>query len=305
MPAVNSESATVEQHWTCEANMQGIQDYIESRLDILKNKFLVFVCNINNIHWVSVVAVNPFLISDAYLAGGKNKSYVSMAEQKKDTSEDFVGFCVLNSTQRPAERKARGFQVTYHTKYDAAYGVRLFLNICASYLKAKRKQQGTIELEYEEPFGEWQESMGCEGFRWFDFYCPSIVSQPNSHDCGLAVVANITVLIKRLKEVPFMGRNLTRRIGVEYEMRYALDVNIYSLEPFWTNLMKDARRCHTVLLDSGDLLKHMRKEFIGIVDETAKESEKDQGHYEEVQRRLVKRNKPHDKKSHSFIQCGQ
>jgi hypothetical protein len=90
--------------------------------------------------------------------------------------------------------------------------------------------------------------------------------------------------IKHLKEVPFMQRNLTRRIGVDYEMRYALDVNIYSLEPFWTNLMKDARRCGTVLLDSGDLLKHMRKEFIEIVDETAKESQKDQGHYEEVQR---------------------
>ena len=71
MPAVNSESATVEQQRTYEANMQGIQDYIESRLDILQHKFLVFVCNINNIHWVSVVVVNPFLISDPYLAGGK------------------------------------------------------------------------------------------------------------------------------------------------------------------------------------------------------------------------------------------
>jgi hypothetical protein len=164
MPAVNSESATVEQQRTYEANMQGIQDYIESRLDILQHKFLVFVCNINNIHWVSVVVVNPFLISDQYLAGGKqNKKQLSMAEQKKDTSEDFVGYCVLNSTQRPGETNARGFQGTYHTKYDdAAYGVRLFLNICASYLKAKRKFQGTIELEYEEPFGEWQESRSSE-----------------------------------------------------------------------------------------------------------------------------------------------
>jgi hypothetical protein len=205
-----------------------------------------------------------------------------MTEQKKDTSEDFVGYCVLNSTQRPAERKACGFQGTYHTKYDAAYGVRLFLNVCA-YLKAKRKQQGTIELEYEEPFGEWQESRGCEEFHWFDFECPSIISQPNSHDCGLAVVANIMAFIKHLKEVPFMQRIVTRRI-VDYEICYALDVNIYSLEPFWTNLMKDARQCGTILLDSGDLLKHMRKEFIEIVDETAKESQKDQGHYEEVQR---------------------
>jgi hypothetical protein len=59
---------------------------------------------------------------------------------------------------------------------------------------------------------------------------------------------------------------------------------MYSLQPFWTSLMKDARRCGTKLSDSGDFLKHMKKAFIEIVDETAKESQKDQGHYEEVQR---------------------
>ena len=139
----------------------------------------------------------------------------------------------------------------------------MFLNICASYLKAKRRQQGTIELEYEEPFGEWQESISSEEFHWFDFQCPSIVSQPNSHDCGLAVVANSMAFFKQLKAKPFMKSNAHRRV-VNNEMHYALDEIIYSLQPFWTSLMKDARQCGTKLSDSGDLLKHMRKSSLRL-----------------------------------------
>jgi hypothetical protein len=75
MPAIHSENATVEQQGTYSFNMQGIQAYIDSRLDILQHKFLVFICNINDLHWVSVVVVNPFLVLDQYLAeGNENKS---------------------------------------------------------------------------------------------------------------------------------------------------------------------------------------------------------------------------------------
>jgi hypothetical protein len=192
MPAINSENATFEQQRTYQCNMQGIQAYIDSRLDIFQHKFLVFVCNINDMHWVSVVVVNPLLVFDQY-----------MSEGKENNSDNFVGWCVLNSTQRVAEMEEHGFQGSFFTKNKATYGVLLFLNICASYLKAKRRNKGDIrqamELDYEEPFGKWQETKGTEEFPWFDFQCPSIIQQSTSHDCGLAVVANSMAFVKKLK----------------------------------------------------------------------------------------------------------
>ena len=100
MPAILNENATEMDQRTYQSNMEGIQAYIESRLDIFEHKFLVFVCNINNMHWVSVVVVNPFLVFDPYLAEGKQKA----------GNEDFVGWCVLNSTKRQAEKNNVAFR---------------------------------------------------------------------------------------------------------------------------------------------------------------------------------------------------
>jgi len=48
--------------------------------------------------------------------------------------------------------------------------------------------------------------------------------------------------------------------------------------------MEAARQVYGAkIADAGDLLVMMRKEFIEIVDEIAKDSITDQGHYEEVQ----------------------
>jgi hypothetical protein len=270
--------------------MQGIQAYIDSRLDILQHKFLVFICNINDLHWVSVVVVNPFLVLDQYLAeGNENKSGKGKkngkSEKEEVSGDDFVGWCLLNSTQRPSETKQHGFQGTFHTKNNAAYGVRLFLNICASYLKAKRKK-GPIELDYEEPFGEWQETKGTEEFPRFDFQCPSIVSQPNSHDCGLAVVANSMAIVKHLKEKQFLKSNM-RRQERRNDVCFLLDEKIYSLKPFWDILMKDgSHHRYGIISDSGDLLYKMRQEFLDIVDETAAASKADKGNYDQVQQVL-------------------
>ena len=78
MQAILDENATDTDHSTYISNLEAIQDYIDSRLDIFEHKFLVFVCNIQNMHWISVVVINPFLVFDQYLAEGKDNS----AEQK-------------------------------------------------------------------------------------------------------------------------------------------------------------------------------------------------------------------------------
>ena len=50
------------------SNFEKVRDYIDSRLDILEHKFIVFVCNQQDCHWVSIVVVNPFLVFDRYVA---------------------------------------------------------------------------------------------------------------------------------------------------------------------------------------------------------------------------------------------
>jgi hypothetical protein len=67
------EKAVKENRKNAEAEMKQLNEmiwdirlYIDTRLDILENKFLVFICNIGSNHWVSVVVVNPNLIFDKF-----------------------------------------------------------------------------------------------------------------------------------------------------------------------------------------------------------------------------------------------
>ena len=211
MASIVHEKATEKDVSSYNYMVSGIQDYIDSRLDIFKHKFLVFVCNQSQMHWVSVVVINPFLVFDQHLAEGKDDSDKHGALG----DEDFAGWCVLNSNGNLEEREQNGFQGTVFTKNKASYGVRLFLNICASYLKAKKKNEGDGRQQnnfvYEEPFGRFTESKGStEEFPQFDYLCPSIVQQSTSFDCGLAVVANSMDFVKHLKHVKFMKSNMER-----------------------------------------------------------------------------------------------
>jgi hypothetical protein len=177
MPAILHDKATDTEHRQYLSNLEDIQKYIDTRLDIFEHKFLVFACNINEMHWVSVVVVNPFLVFDPVL-----------------DDKDFAGWCVLNSTERSQEKQQHGFQGILHTRNNDAYGVHLFLNICASYLKAKKENKGEgrqqNKFHYEEPFGAFTEKLGTEGFPQFDYDCPAILQQLITYDCGLAVIAN-------------------------------------------------------------------------------------------------------------------
>jgi hypothetical protein len=47
---------------TYQTNLDAIFKYIESRLDILEHKFLVFPCNTSTNHWLLEVVINPFLV---------------------------------------------------------------------------------------------------------------------------------------------------------------------------------------------------------------------------------------------------
>jgi hypothetical protein len=192
--------------------------------------------------------------------------------------EDFItGWCLLNLTGTVAKSTPDGFQGTLFTKIKASYmyGVQLFLNICASYLKAKKDNGGegrqSNNFVYEEPFGSFTDCKGTEGFPWFDFQCPCIVCQQTTFDCGLAVVANSMAFVNHLKKVKFMKSNMTRQNSNEF--CFLLNDKIYSLKHFWDIVMRDAgTRRHFAFSTSILLLKFMRKEYLEIIDEIAEKS---------------------------------
>jgi hypothetical protein len=127
---------------------------------------------------------------------------------KHDVSnEEMAGWCVLNSNPNSNEKQINGFQGTCFKRNNTSYGLRLFLNVCALYLKAKKKNEKDgmppNQFDYKEPFGRYTESLGTEEFAWFDFVTPSIIGQSTSYDCGLAFVANSMAFIKHVENVDF------------------------------------------------------------------------------------------------------
>ena len=247
----------------------------------MEHKFLVFALNIKDIHWVSVVVVNPFLVFDQYLAEGIH----NITERKNKAQDELCGWCLLNSTARVNEKEKNGFQGTLHTKNNAAYGVRLFLNVCASYLKHKKQSRGDESqqhnYDYEEPFGGFTQDVGTEEFPRFDYDGPAILRQSTQYDCGLAVVANSMAFVNHLKGKQFLKSNMQKH--KQKEVRFVLKEETYSLQPFWNRVIRDASNTqHGKFSSSNELFKLLRKEFIEIVDEIAGECVTDQKFYDHV-----------------------
>jgi hypothetical protein len=142
-----------------QANLDVIFKYIESRLDILEHKSLVFPCNTNGSHWVSVVVINPFLVVDA-----NKRTGAAYDSDLCSDDEIMAGWCVMNSNPSTVNVEDSGFQGTAFTKNKATLGVRLFLNICASFIKFKKDNEGDAQglddshvFQYKQPFGDYQD----------------------------------------------------------------------------------------------------------------------------------------------------
>jgi hypothetical protein len=84
----------MEEKLCYKSNVARIQKYIDSRLDLLEQKNLVFVFNVSEGHWVSVVVIIPFfLVFEQCLNKEKDESFTDGALGKDATA----GWCVLNS----------------------------------------------------------------------------------------------------------------------------------------------------------------------------------------------------------------
>jgi hypothetical protein len=90
VPAILHGKATDTEQCQYLSNLEDIQKYIDTRLDIFEHKFLVFVCNVNDTHWISVVVVNALLVFDPYLNKGKEDH----CRNGVLGDDNFAGWCV-------------------------------------------------------------------------------------------------------------------------------------------------------------------------------------------------------------------
>jgi hypothetical protein len=91
-------------------------------------------------HWVSVVVINAFTMLEVNEQTGASFDYNLCQED-----QTVPAWCLFNSNVSGEDKDTSGFQATVHTKNKASLGVRLFLNICASYLKYKKENEGIGE----------------------------------------------------------------------------------------------------------------------------------------------------------------
>jgi hypothetical protein len=205
------DHANKQQSKKYHANLAAIQQYIDTRLDLFENKFLVFICSITNVHWISVVVVNAFVVHERHLRSD-DELYIHELDLSESNNDDMAGWCVFNSSMNTKGKRDEklGLQSTMWTKENASYAVRLFLNICSSYLKAKVDNDGNGEEDkkfaYKEPFGHYNETRGIPEFSHLDYDSPSILFQTNGNDCGFAAIANAMAFILQNKDATFMKK---------------------------------------------------------------------------------------------------
>jgi hypothetical protein len=186
-----------------------------------------------------------------------------------------AGWCVMNSNPSAVNVEDSGFQGTAFTKNKATFGVCLFLNICASFIKIKKDNDGVAQglddlhvFQYEQPFGNYQDEMGTTNFPRIDSQSPSIIAQNNGFDCGLAPVANSMSFVKHYKDALVTKAIMTRCVTAGREVCYEITKDIFGLKSYFDRIMLDEQnnQHYLDLTDSMTLLVHMRAKFLDLVD---------------------------------------
>jgi hypothetical protein len=89
---------------------------------------------------VPVVIINPFLVVEV-----NKKTQAAYNSDLCNEDEIMSGWCVMNSNPSAVNMEDSGFQGMAFTKNKATFGVRLFLNICASFIKFKKDNEGDAQ----------------------------------------------------------------------------------------------------------------------------------------------------------------
>jgi hypothetical protein len=208
-----------------------------------------------------VVVINPFLVVDV-----NKRTGAAYNSDLCDDDEIMSGWCVMSSNPSAVSVEDSGFQGTAFTKNKAIFGVRLFFNICASFIKFKKDNEGDTQalddlhvFQYEQPFGDYQDKIGTTNFPRIDLLSPSIIAQNNGFNCGLAAAANSMAFLKHYKDVLFTKANLKRCVTTGSEVRYEVAEDIFVMKSFFDRIMLDAQNTehYLDLTDSMTLLRHI------------------------------------------------
>jgi hypothetical protein len=235
--------------------IQYFAQYMDTVRDLFEHKFLVFLCNPSDMHWMAIVVVNPSL---------RYNSVHTLKTENPGETENFCGFCVFDSTAMSdvdmPEAMAKGLIPTLKSKYRAEYGVHLFLNCCASYLYSIDKEETSegkeVTFSFEQPFGLWNSSDSTKEFPRFDYDFPSILCQ-HDFNCGFAGIANAFAFVKHLKDVKFY-------IGERWSLLLGQN-GIFPAQPFWKNVVDYAKTHGGFTLTTRSLLSRMREEYYFVL----------------------------------------
>ena len=131
------------------------------------------------------------------------------------------------------------------TNDDVVCSVRFFLNLCASYIHAINSpdQRGTKYKYQDHFFGNCQKTKGTKQFPRFDFETPSILSQDDGWNCGLATVANALAFVHHFEEADFVLSDFKCVSEDPEDMHYVVDLDPskIKLSLFWKKLEKKAK----------------------------------------------------------------
>ena len=162
--------------------------------------------------------------------------------------------------------------------------VRLFMNVCASYIHAINSpdQQGS-SYSYTEPFGPYQNPMGTTEFPWFDFETPLILKQFDGWNCGLACVVNAVAFVHHFEKIDFVLSHMQLVTDAIDEVRYNVDSTKYNLCLFGEQLEKKTARKYEGFTTK-DFLRRLRQEFVQLIDDLA---ELRSGAHKEIKARQI------------------
>jgi hypothetical protein len=114
-------------------NIQMFCQYVDCVRDLFEHKFLVFLCNPSDFHWISYVVVNPFLIYK------KGKTEMT---SKGDESDPFAGWCLFDFTAwtqiEAKNARETGLIPTTRSKCKSWHGIQYFLSCWCRCARAPR-----------------------------------------------------------------------------------------------------------------------------------------------------------------------
>jgi hypothetical protein len=235
----------LEEKWLLQE--RSMLAYINREKDLFQRRFIFFVNNHTMRHWSVTVAIQPGLVD--------NVDPTSLCGLLHMDSSPGKGHC----TVKPDPRLGCRFFLNY------AYSVLIKPKITEGALLNSVDTPSTDEVPFRQPFGPSMHVGATSAFPQVVFAQPSIVVQRDSVNCGLGVVINVALFLKKMLNLP-LARNgqgvVDRADTLVLDEFYAPISELKHLRPEY--LCEMFRREIEVFLDRLALLTHRRQSTLDV-----------------------------------------